>query len=89
MSGDSLRVMMALGFSHVTSVASGSGASSRVQPSSNASRLLKLETAGRVGRGAAPAPELGGQDALGDRLGAVARVRGRGAGLGRVHGRVP
>ena len=38
--------------------------------------LLKLETAGDVGRGAAPAPELGGQDAFGDRLG---RWRGSGA----------
>ena len=31
--------MIALGFSHVTSVANGSGASSRVQPSSNSSRF--------------------------------------------------
>src|SRR5208337_886095 len=39
MSGESLRVMTLLGRSMVTSVASGSGASSLVQPSSKSSRL--------------------------------------------------
>src|SRR5271165_4672109 len=39
MSGDWFRVMMTFGLSQVTSVASGSGASSRVQPSSKSSRL--------------------------------------------------
>ena len=47
---------------------------------------LDLETAGGVGRGAASAPELGRQDAFGDRLGTMARVRDGGSERGRVHG---
>ena len=74
MSGDWLRVMIAFGFSHVTSVVSGSGASSRVQPSSKSSRGEDLETAGSVGRGAAPAPALVRSEAVGDRSRAVARI---------------
>ena len=76
MSGDSLRVMIVLGFSQVTSVASGSGASSARPAVVEILALLELETAGRVGRGAAPAPEVGGKDAFGDRLRAMARVDG-------------
>ena len=51
--------------------------------------LLKLETARDVGRGAPPAPELGGHDAFGDRLGPWRGSAGGGADRGRVHGRVP
>src|SRR5580700_8146995 len=56
MSGDSLRVIMALGFSHVTSVANGSGDSSRVQPSSNSSRFWSSKRP--VALVAAPRPRL-------------------------------
>src|SRR5580692_524419 len=56
MSGDSLRVMMALDFSHVTSVANGSGASSRVQPSSKSSRFWSSKRP--VALVAAPRPRL-------------------------------
>ncbi len=51
--------------------------------------LLELETAGCIGRGAATAPQIGGQDALGDRLRAMARVDGEGSAQARVHRHVP
>src|ERR1700734_3768625 len=51
--------------------------------------LLELEAAGGVGRGAASAPELGGQDAFGDRLRAMARIDGGSSAQGLVHGHVP
>src|SRR3984957_10978441 len=56
MSGDWLRVMMALDFSHVTSVANGSGASSRVQPLSKSSRFWSSKRP--VALVAAPRPRL-------------------------------
>ena len=49
--------------------------------------LFEFETAGGVGRRAASAPEFGGQNAFGDRLGSVTRVRG--GGLDRGHGDGP
>jgi hypothetical protein len=77
---------MALGFSQVTSVANGSGASSRVSRHRNP-RGSQARNGGGVGRGAASAPQIGGQDSLGNRLTAIARVDR--ASQDRVHGHVP
>jgi hypothetical protein len=50
---------------------------------------LDLDTTGVVGRGAVSTSAVGGQDAFGDRLRAVAWFGGNNSAEGRVHGHVP
>src|ERR1700733_12193804 len=80
MSGDSLRVMMALGFSNVTSVANGSASSPRAPPSSTSSRFWSSKRP--VALVAAPRPRL---RSAGTMRSAIASGRWRGAGgAGRI-----
>ena len=89
MSGDLLRAMIAFGLlpGHLGAKRLGRlvlrpAVVERLAP-------LNLETSGDVGRRAAPAPEVGWQNALGDRLRAVTRVRGEGSDQGLGHGDGP
>ena len=89
MSGEALRVMIVFGLSIVTSVASGSGASSRVQPSSKSSRRSVSKRPVTLVAEPRPRRRSAGEQAFGDRNRIVARFAAGWAEMDLGHEQVP